>query len=158
MKIPFFNKQVKVEINEAPKTTRLGLVEGTPITNSSFKKIEEKFNQFYIDRVEQNKKILDAKLVKATEWLEFVKGLIKDIPKENISTIQIKNEPTNDLESIISPRVYLAIEYVRSPGNSSHRQYEIYALEHDESERSIHNILEDIKKFKKEIAPKDKVA
>lgn len=155
MRIPFFNKHIKVEITDAPKTTRLGLVEGTPITQSSFKKVKDRFDQFYIDRVEQNKEIFEGKLAKANEWVEFVKGLIKDIPKDNISCIYIKNEPQNDMESISSPRVYLAIEYISSPGCSSYRQYEIFSNEHENSERSINDILEDVKKFKKEIQHDD---
>ena len=155
MKIPFFNKKVKVDVTVTPNTTQLGLVEGKPITQETFKKVETEFNKFFSDRVERNKKIYEDKIAVAKEWVEFVKYLIRFIPKENISCIAIKDEPTNDLESIVAPRVYLAMEFISSPERSSYRQYEIFAKEHDSSEKSINDILSDVKNFMKEIASKD---
>ena len=158
MKIPFFNKRVEVtvDVHSNPKeVTRCGLIEGTPISHNSFRVVEESFKKYYMDHVKRNTDILNLRLETAKLWVDFIKNATKDIPKENISEIKTIIDPKMDLESVVLPDVYVQVQYISGPGKASSRQYRVYAQESSNSEHSINEILEDVRKFKKELEVKD---
>lgn len=149
MKLPFFKK--KIEITVSKEKTTFGLVNDNPITMNTFKTLEEKHNEFYRERYEKNKKILEGKLAASKIWLAYVSEIIDDIPTKYIPIISIVQDERNDLDSIVHPSVYLKFHIDYGNDKIVEKQYDVYALEHENSETSILKLLGDIRELKKNI-------
>jgi hypothetical protein len=152
MRFPFFKKTIKLEVNASvePKKTQYGLSFGKNIDKDTFKILEKEHNEFYRKRVETNTEVLENKKKAAKVWMEYVIELFKDIPKNYINAVSIEEYQNNDLESHTHPEVFL--KFTVDYGDSKEeKHYFVYAKEHEDSERSIMVLLDDVRKIKKKI-------
>lgn len=154
MRFPFFKRVIDVEVKASiqPEKTQYGLTTGKPIDKNTFKILEDAHNQFYEDRIKVNKEVLENKKKVAIIWKDYINESIKHIPTNYISPITIEEDPRNNFENVCHPRVLLKFTVDYGEGDSKYaKEYNVYAHEHEDSEKAIMVILDDIRQIKKKI-------
>ena len=147
-----FKKKKEAPIEKIhPEVDTSKFVEGTPITENSFKIIENKLNDYYAKKRKTNQQVLDEKLAIARLWSEFTLRKIEEfgIPKDIIGTVHTKIDKL-DLESTCLPSVRVCFSY-KLPDmiKEETKTFEVYVKEHDNSEYSITCIIENLRSIKK---------
>jgi hypothetical protein len=127
-------------------TIKCELEKDKPITKEAFVKCEEYVNKIYEDRIIENTAILKSKIETSKLWKLYAEEKLKAI--ENIK-IGVEEDANNDMESICAPRVYLWIHEVEENKINKIERFEIFNLQHNESENSMVLLSDYIRRIRK---------
>lgn len=141
----WFSKKSKQDsISKLEKVFDIGESKHIPLTKESFVKVKTEIENVYNERISLNKEILESKLKSAKLWTIMILEELKSFDKRQIDTIHTYEDPKNDLESIISPRVFIEIR-----GHDINEKLEVFSAEHKLSRDSIIRLYEFIRTLKK---------
>jgi len=126
--------------------TSRGLIIAEQLTPASFKIVEDSVEQFYKKLRDINQQAINKKLKASEMYIQYIRENTAFIPKENCHTIKVST--STELESHSGNEVTISFN-VYFEGKVKHYVYSVYSICHNESDRTLSCIVEDIRRLKK---------